>query len=65
MNTPLVIERLDDGERFILNDDGKTYSLARMKVDYPGHLIMQTPLEAFWDGYSFRVICWLNPDDEL
>lgn len=32
-----VFIRIDDGERFTLNKDSKTYSMERMKKDYPNH----------------------------
>lgn len=33
-----VFVRPDDGERFTLNKDGKTYSLEAMKRDFPNSL---------------------------
>lgn len=35
---PKYIERIDDGELFSLNKDGETYSLERMKKDFPENL---------------------------
>ena len=36
-----VFVRADDGEIFSLNEDGKTYSLHQMKIDFPDNLHMQ------------------------
>ena len=36
--SPLIYIRPDDGEVFSLNEDGETYSLLRIKVDFPESL---------------------------
>jgi len=35
---PIKFIRPDDGEVFSLNDDGITYSLQKMKDEFPNHL---------------------------
>ena len=42
---PIAFIRPDDWEVFSLNSDGETYSLERMKKDFPGHLHMEYPIE--------------------
>lgn len=50
-----VFIRIDDGERFTLNEDGKTYSLEMMKKDFPGHLHHKYE-EHHLTGEAFRFV---------
>jgi hypothetical protein len=57
---PAVIERIDDGELFTLNDDNKTYSSHAMKTKFPGHLTFQFEFDILMKRFKghFRILGW-------
>ena len=55
MNKILKFIRVDDGEEFTLNKDGKTYSLEFMKREFPNSLTHKYKKEALM-GSQFRPV---------
>ena len=44
---PVAFRRISDGDVFTLCDDGVTYSNLKLKMDFPGHLILKHHRETF------------------
>jgi hypothetical protein len=49
---PKEIIRIDDGEVFTLNADGKTYSLEFMKRRFPSHLYSEYTYKVLMENYK-------------